>query len=63
MKILVLLCSSGHTTSSGLKCILKIEGNNKSCQEVKKSCLEIKNGASEEICDNAPTSGSKKNVN
>ena len=52
--------SSGHTTSSGLKCILKIEGNNKSCQEVKKSCLEIKNGASEEICDNAPTSESKK---
>ena len=53
-------CSSAPTTSFGLKCILKLEGNNKSCQEVKKSCLEIKNGAGEEICDNAPSSDSNK---
>ena len=39
-----------------LKCTIKLEGDNKSCREEKKKCLEIINGATEEICSNATTS-------
>ena len=38
-----------------LKCTLKIEGDNKNCREEEKKCLEIINGATEEICMNAIT--------
>ena len=38
-----------------LKCALNIEGDNKNCREEEKKCLEIINGATEEICMNATT--------
>ena len=44
-------CSSLPTSDDvRLKCILKIEGENKSCIEEEKKCLEIINKATEEIC-------------
>ena len=50
-------CSSLSTSDDvRLKCILKIEGDNKICREEEKKCLEIINGATEEICANSKTS-------
>ena len=53
-------CTNAPTSNSHLKCVLKIDGDNKSCVEEKKGCLEIINDANEEICNNAPVSDSDK---
>ena len=50
-------CSSLPTSDDvRLKCALNIEGENKTCIEKEKKCLEITNGATEEICANSKTS-------
>ena len=53
-------CTLAPTKKADFKCVLKIEGNKKSCIEEKKMCLEIKNDANEDICKNAPTSDNSK---
>ena len=46
-------CSSLPTSDDiRLKCTIKLEGDNKSCREEEKKCLEIINGATDEIYEN-----------
>ena len=53
-------CTLAPTKKVGFKCVLKIDGDIKSCIEEKKMCLEIKNDANEDICKNSPSSDNSK---